>query len=110
MTISTIIDKYKHLTVREERGLSEDYLELVFLNKDALEWNKLFEEILGPVAKPAGKEPSKEQFELTKEHGGVMDNQTLYMKDFGTTKVLAMFWPWQDKQNTTLKVILLKKK
>lgn len=106
--IKEIIEKRKDLAVYEERSVSNDYYEIVFYTKDSEEWNRILENILGAAAKPAGKEPSEKDVELTKEYGGVRDNQALYKKQFGDVIVVAMFWPWQDEVRTTLKIGFVK--
>ena len=61
------------------------------------------------MAKPAGVAPSKEDAELIQKYGGVRDNQTLFKKQVGNTIIAAVFWPWQDKACTTLKVVFIVK-
>lgn len=109
MELREIIEKYKTLNIYEERFVADNYYEIVFYTKDSGQWIKLCAEILGPVAKPAGTAPSKEDAELTQKYGGVRENQTLFKKQIGNTIVLAMFWPWQDEVRTTLKVALIAK-
>ena len=104
-----ILKKYNGLNIYEERSADDNYFELVFYTKEVDQWNKLFDEILGSVTKPSGKKPTPADLELTKEHGGIFDNQTLFKKDFEEGTVIAMFWPWQDEVRTTLKVSLIKK-
>jgi len=108
MTIKEIFEKCKTLNIYEERTMQEDYLELVFYTKETGQWDKLFTAILGEAAKPAGKKPAPADLTLTKEYGGVYDNQTLYKKKFDNGTIVAMFWPWQDAVRTTLKVALVK--
>ena len=110
MELKEIIAKYKTLNIYEERFIADDYYEIVFYTKDNDQWFKLCTEILGPVAKPAGVAPSKEDVELTKKYGGVRDNQILFKKQVGDTICLAMFWPWQDEVRITLKVAFISKK
>jgi|TARA_B100000315_G_C14475255_1_gene540295 hypothetical protein len=107
--LKEILKKCNELNVYEERAADNNYFELVFYTKEADQWNKLFDEILGPVAKPSGKKPTPADLELTKEYGGIFDNQTLFKKDFEEGTIIAMFWPWQDAVRTTLKVSLIKK-
>jgi len=109
MTIKEIFEKCKTLNIYEERSFDDGYLELVFYTKETEQWDKVLVDILGSAVKPAGRKPAPDDLELTKEFGGVYDNQTLYKKEFDNGVIVAMFWPWQDAVRTTLKVALVKK-
>jgi len=109
MELREIVGKFKTLSVYEERFIADNYYEVVFYTKDNDRWFKLFTEILGPVTKPAGTAPTKEDAELTKKYGGVRANQTLFKGEMGNTNVVAMFWPWQDEVRTTLKIAFITK-
>lgn len=109
MTIKEIIEKYSTLRVSEKRGSSRDYDERVFYNEDIDKWNKIFFEIFGAAAKPAGAQPTDDDLNLTENYGGIQDNQTLFKKEFDDAIVVVMLWPWQDDVHTTLKTALLKK-
>lgn len=107
MTLAEIAQTYSGLEISEQRRNSDKYQELVFFSKDTEQWNKALAQKLGPPVKPAGEPPSPQQQESTKDYGGIFDNQTLFEKKFDQLTVLAMFWPWQDGQHTTLKIALL---
>ena len=107
MTAKAIIEQCQGLEICEQREVADDYAEVVFLNQQQAQWDQKLVQLLGQPAKPAGKEPSAEDTELTKDFGGVFDDQVLYKKDFGAHKVIAMFWPWQDQTHTTLKIVVL---
>ena len=109
MTLKEIIEKCNILSVHDKRIISDEYNELVFYNKEIDKWNKIFVDILGPAIKPAGVEPTKDDLQLTKDYGGIYDNQTLFKKEFDDVIVIAMFWPWGDDTHTTLKIALFKK-
>lgn len=109
MELKEIIEKLKALNIYEERFVADDYYEVVFYTKDNDRWIKLFTEILGPVTKPAGTAPSKEDAELTQKYGGVRDSQTLFKKEVGNNIIAVMFWPWQDEVRTTLKIAFIAK-
>ncbi|MCK4852123.1 MAG: hypothetical protein KAS86_03315 [Candidatus Omnitrophica bacterium] len=107
--LEEIVERCGRMGVYERRSVSDKYCELVFYNKEIDEWKKTFTDILGPAAKPAGAKPAREDIRLTKDHGGVHDDQTLFKKEHDEVTVIAMFWPWQDHAHTTLKIALLKK-
>jgi len=107
--IKEIIKKCASLDIYEERCIADDYYEVVFYTKDTSQWNELFTEILGLAVKPYGVEPKQEDITLTKKHGGLRENQTLFKREINNSIMLAMFWPWQDEVRTTIKVVSVKK-
>ncbi|MBN2097931.1 MAG: hypothetical protein JW714_05625 [Candidatus Omnitrophica bacterium] len=109
MSPKEIFAQCSGLKVDEQREVSDNYVEIVFLNTELAQWNKILSDVLGPALKPLGVESSEEALELTKDYGGIYDNQTLFKKDFADVTVAAMFWPWQDAQHTTLKIFLVNK-
>jgi hypothetical protein len=104
-----IIERCGMLGIYEQRRIEDDYIEIVFYNREADEWNKVFIDIFGPPIKPAGVKSTEEYLRLTEAYGGIYTNQTMYKKDFGEYIVIVMLWPWQDDIHTTLKIALLKK-
>ena len=109
MTAKEVIDRFSGLGIYEKRCIKNDYVEIVFFNNEITEWSKRVIEIFGSPLKPAGANPNKEDADLTKKHGGIYDNQTLFKKEFDDCIMIAMFWPWQDNKHTTLKIALLPK-
>lgn len=109
MTLKEILQQHIKLDIEEERCISDDYVWLVFPNKEIDEWNKAFNNIFGPAVKAAGVAPNEKDLSLTKNYGGIRRNQTLFKKEFDEATVIAMFWPWQDNIRTTLKMVLVKK-
>ncbi|HPA15409.1 MAG TPA: hypothetical protein PKV75_09100 [Desulfobacterales bacterium] len=108
MNLKEIIDKCGGLSIREKRCAMEDYVEIVFYNKEIEEWKKIFSGILGPAKKPAGVKPAVDDLNLTRDSGGIRLEQILYGKVFQDVIVIAMFCPWKDDLHTTLKMTLLK--
>jgi hypothetical protein len=104
MNLKEILDRCNMLNVHEVRHVTDDYAELVFHNRALDEWNRILSDTLGPPKKPAGVEPSENDLELTKDYGGIRVNQTLFMKEVEDSKVIAMYWPWQNGIHTTLKM------
>ncbi len=108
MTLKEIMEKCSTLVIDEKRCVNDEYIEIVFYNREMDAWNEMFTDILGSAVKPAGTKPSKDDLSLTENHGGIHKDQTLFKKEFDNSAVMAMFWPWQDDTHTTLKVVLLK--
>ena len=109
MTIKEILNKCSELEVSEKRSVSDEYGEIVFYNRDIDEWSKILTGVLGEAIKPTGVKPAFDHLALTKDFGGIYKNQTMFKKDFESCNIMAMFWPWQDNEHTTLKVVLLRK-
>jgi hypothetical protein len=107
MTLNEIFSHLKHLEITETRNLSDEYVEIVFLNRELNEWHKTLTAQLGAPRKPAGTEPTQTDQQITRSTGGIWANQTLFEKSFGDVSVIAKFWPWGDEVHTTLKMALL---
>ena len=95
------------LNIYEKRSANIECAEIVFCAKDAEAWMKMFSETFGLATKPTGKKPTKDDLELTQKYGGIRDNQTLFKKNFNGTTIIAMLWPWQDKEHITLKLAVV---
>lgn len=108
MTLQKILDRIIQLDIKEKRTISEEYIEIVFLNKDSGAFHKIFTDLLGPPEKPQGAKPSKESLNITKDYGGIRANQIFFKNRFGENTIIAMFWPWQDDIHTTLKVAIIR--
>ncbi|MFH1996535.1 MAG: hypothetical protein ABIJ27_06005 [Candidatus Omnitrophota bacterium] len=109
MTLKEIVEKCVLLKIDEERFVSEAYYEVVFFMKDTDAWKTAIAGVFGAAAKPAGIRPTKDDLLLTKEFGGIHDNQTLFKKELNGMMVIAMFWPWADGAHITLKVAVITK-
>ena len=108
MILNDILAKFKKLDIFERRQITDEYIEVVFYNKQTDKWNRVLTDILGPAMKSAGVKPSKNVKRLAEKYGGVYDNQTLFRKNFDSDTVIAIFWPWQDGVHTTLKIAVEK--
>ena len=109
MILKEIIDMCSELNIYEKRCISDEYSEIVFYSRDTDEWSSIFTEIMGPAAKPKGEKPTSYDASLTKDYGGIFDNQTLFKKDYEGAVVIVMLWPWQGGDYTTLKMVYLEK-
>lgn len=107
MTLDEIFSHLKHLEITETRSRNEEYVEIVFLNRDLNAWHNTLTAQLGVPRKPAGAEPTQTDHTITRNTGGIWVNQTLFEKSFGDVTVIAKFWPWGDEVHTTLKMALL---
>lgn len=108
MQLAVIVKALEHLSVYEERRVTEDFVELVFFNKDVDQWHRIISLFLGAPRKVMGQEPTSGDLELTSHTGGIRIEQTLFEKKIGDETIIAKFWPWQDNEHTTLRVARLR--
>lgn len=107
MKLAELFPQLERLEKKEIRSMHDEYVELVFFNRDIDAWDKLLVGKLGIPKKPAGIEPSVSDQEKSQGTGGIWKNQTLFEKSFDGVTIIAKFWPWNDGVHTTLKMALL---
>ncbi len=108
MTVNDILQRCSHLKVEKKCDISEDYVERVFLRKNIEQWEEILTDILGPAVKKDGEKTTQLFFDLTINYGGILEDQTLFYKKFEENSVIAMFWPWKDNHQVTLKIACFK--
>ena len=104
MELIEIVKKLDRLNVSERRIIDDDYCEIVCPAEDIEALNNIFTDFLGPAEKPAGVEPSEDIKHATNDYGIIRVNQTLFLKNFGDYKVIAMFLPWDAGDYITVKI------
>ncbi|MBU1086202.1 MAG: hypothetical protein KKD05_01640 [Candidatus Omnitrophica bacterium] len=109
MTAKDIIKKLDKLDIYQQRQAADNYAEIVIFNKEIFLCAEIMEELMGEPVCSEGIKPTDQDIADTKDFGGIFNEQTLYKKDFDRTRVLVMFWPWQDGEHITLKVVCLNK-
>ena len=109
MPLKKIVESFEKLEVTEKRCVTNEFVDLVFLNRDLSSWYRILSEALGNPVKPQGQTPSAQDLKLTAKTGGIRIEQTLFEKEFDAGTVIAKFWPWKDKKHTTLRMALLLK-
>lgn len=100
----TLLENCRQIEIREERNVTGNYFEAVVYNRDMPRWVEQLGQHLGPAMKPPGKSPSREAKQLTEAFGGIRKEQTLFYQAGDGIATIAMFWPWGDKQHSTLKI------
>ena len=108
MAIKELFSKVSHLELYQNRVQTDDYLEIVFYNRDSSDWQQVLTDMLGDARKHAGVSPDAGDLDLTRQTGGIRIEQTLFEKKTGDLTVIAKFWPWKDGLHTTLKMALLR--
>ena len=107
LQLREITDCFSSLDIVEKRCLNDEFVELVFKNEELGEWQRILSAFLGEPVKPQGAEPSASDLQVTSTTGGIRINQTLFENEFKNGIIIAKFWPWDDKNHTTLKMALL---
>jgi hypothetical protein len=110
MKIQEITENFGNLEIFEKRCIDDEYAEIVFFAEQLDHCSKILENFLGPAVKPSDLEPSKNHKKVADEFGGILKNQTLFQKDYDNIMVIAMFWPWGNGKQVTLKIVARRKK
>ncbi len=110
MKIQKITEKFGNLEIFEKRCINDGYAEIVIFSEQLDHCSKILEDFLGPAVKPSDLEPSKNHAKVADEFGGIFKNQTLFQKDYDDIMVIAMFWPWQNGKQVTLKIGVTRRK
>jgi hypothetical protein len=110
MKIKEITKNFGNLKNFENRCMNDEYAEIVIFTEQLDHCGKILEDFLGPAVKPPGLEPSIIHKKVADEFGGIFLNQTLFQKDYDDIMVLAMFWPWQNGKQVTLKIAVTRRK
>jgi hypothetical protein len=110
MKIKEITKNFGNLKNFENRCMNDEYAEIVIFTEQLVHCGKILEDFLGPAVKPPGLEPSIIHKKVADEFGGIFLNQTLFQKDYDDIMVLAMFWPWQNGKQVTLKIAVTRRK
>ena len=109
MTLQEVLERCGELELCEQRCVTDEYVEIVFFNRDKDKWNETFTAIFGPPVSPMGQDPTEDDLKLTKDYGGVWRNQVLYKKIEDNVIMMAMLWPWSDNDHTTIRMARLEK-
>lgn len=110
MELIDLIEKLKHLEYSQKKYHVDrhgEYAQLVFSNQHMKEWLECIGDMLGEPVKTAQQPVSEEIIGLTEEFGEIFDHQTLFYREIDSHRVIAMFWPWKDREFTTLKIMVL---
>lgn len=105
MDFSEIRKDIKALSFDSLRTDCDNFFEGVIVKKELDKLNAELKSFLGEPVFPSQGRLTHDVKETVDKFGGIMPGQTLYYKDSGTNRILAMLWPWQDGERTTVKII-----
>ena len=97
--------RVESINFNELRENSDDYFEAVVSNVELPKLNIIFKEFFGLPVWPSEQELPLYIKDVIKDSGGIGPGQTLYLYSQGNNTIFAMLWPWQDKQQTTIKIV-----
>ena len=107
LMLTQLDHKFMSLNISKKRKTSATYREIVFFNKDVKKWNRILSGKLGAPIKSKWNGYDKSLERLTRKFGGIRKGQTVYIKVYDDFSIVAMIWPWKDKQHSTLKLSLI---
>lgn len=105
MDFSAIKKDIKGLSFDALRVDCDNLFEGVVVKKELEKLNAQLKNFLGEPVYPSRNRLTHEVQETVDGFGGIKPGQTLYYKDSGNNRILAMLWPWQDGERTTVKII-----
>jgi hypothetical protein len=105
MDFSAIKKDIKSLSFDSLRTDCDNFFEGVIVKKELEKLNAELKNFLGEPVYPSQGRFTHDVKEIVDKFGGIMPGQTLYYKDSGTNRIIAMLWPWQDGERTTVKII-----
>jgi hypothetical protein len=112
MELIDIIAKLKHLDYSQKKYHVDrhgEYAQLVFRNDQTKKWLDSVGEVLGPPVKTKDEPVSEKIITLTEDFGEIFDHQTLFYAETSSQRIIAMLWPWQNNELTTLKIMVVKR-
>lgn len=108
MTFDDLIKEVQG-TQCQVRTAETDYLEVVAQNVLLGGVSAVLKKYFGEAFKPEGSDPSAEAITYAEPYGGIMKNQTMYLRQSESASEAAFLWPWGNGTATTLKIIRKKK-
>ena len=104
MEFTEIKAQIRNLSPDSIRVDDDCYLEAVFNKESIGRVMKALEEILGKPLRPSQDKIPGDTQKLIDGFGGLRKGQTLFFSNKDGVSLFAMLWPWQDGENTTIKL------
>ena len=111
MDLIDLLSQLKHLNYDQKKYHVDrhgEYVQLVFSSKQLPAWMDSMVSILGAPVKTAEQSVSEEVIALTEDFGEIFDHQVLYYREIDHHRIMAMLWPWSNREMITLKIMILK--
>lgn len=105
MPFEELIADIHKVKIEETRTSSNNFFEAVLVQDELVGLIVVLEKFFGQPAWPSKKRLPVNIKNHIREFGGIMPGQTLYFCSNDDSTVIAMLWPWTDRQHTTLKII-----
>ena len=110
MELIELLAKLSHLEYSQKKYHVDrygEYAQLVFPHSQLRDWRDAIVEILGEPVKTDDQPVTDEIIQLTEDFGEIFDHQTLFFREIGHHRIMAMFWPWSNSESITLKIMIL---
>ena len=104
MNFSDVVKRLKKIPFDEIRREQSDYFEFVVSTRYLIHLYPILEDYYGVPFKPSGIQPTQKAQDVTKNYGGIQQQQTLYYKKTDDVTDCAMIWPWNDGSRSTVKM------
>jgi hypothetical protein len=105
--LQEIVNKFAQAHMLEQRNVTENSCELIFLDKNRHDVNMLLTSMFGTPLKPTGETPALYHQLLTRRFGGIRTHQKLFMKKYDGTAMIAMVRPWRYGKYFTIKLFIV---
>jgi hypothetical protein len=105
MDFDKIRDVAKNVEREALRYDCPTHFEAVIVKEEMGKFIAQLDGFFGSPVFPSNTKLSPEIKQVIEEFGGIMSGQTLYYSRQEDGVILAMLWPWKDRQRTTVKII-----
>lgn len=105
--LQEIANKCAEAHMVEQRNITDDSCELLFLDKNRHDVTMLLTSLFGTPLKPTGEIPTLYHQLLTRKFGGIRGHQKLLMKKYNGMAVIAMVRPWRYGKYFTVKLAMI---
>lgn len=105
MVFNQIKEEVKKVSFDALRLDCDNLLEAVVVKDEVAKLAACLEKFFGQPAWPSKNRMSLQMRKILDSYGGIMAGQTLYYWTKGPETMLAMLWPWQDGNHTTIKLV-----
>lgn len=87
----------------------DSFFEAVVVQDELVKLTGVLEKFFGSAVSPSENKLPQEIEDAINSFGGIFSGQSLYFSNQEEDALLAMLWPWQDGQHTTVKLFKINK-
>lgn len=105
LDFTKIKNAVKEIRFEKVRLDEDNYFEAVIAKEEYSKLKNLLESFFAAAIFPSKNKLPSQIIKTIDPFGGIIPGQTLYYSNNAESAIFAMFWPWQDGQYITLKII-----